>query len=113
VSAHKNSQNTDQNVTHTISSVVCVLQILCSVLFSDKLCRRSLRMANLVTTWCQMYIRSSLTTRSDINFPFSPVVSNGQSETHAAVRYLLHSSWLVCGFDSDENCTHFVCEMAA
>jgi hypothetical protein len=45
-------------------------------------------MANLVTTWCQMYI-SSLSTRSDAN---SAVLSCGQSETHATLRYLFYSS---------------------
>jgi hypothetical protein len=48
-------------------------------------------MANLVTTWCQMYM-SSLPARSDANSPFFPVLSRGQSETHAAVRYLFYSS---------------------
>jgi hypothetical protein len=48
-------------------------------------------MANPVTTWCQMYV-SSLPTRRDGNFPFCPILSCGQSETHAAVRYLLYSS---------------------
>ena len=48
-------------------------------------------MANLVTTWCQMYI-SSLPTRSDANSPFSSLLSCGQNETHAAVRYLFYGS---------------------
>lgn len=48
-------------------------------------------MANLVTTWCQIYI-SSLPARSDANSPFSPVLSRGQSETRAAFRYLFYSS---------------------
>jgi hypothetical protein len=65
-----------------------VLQLWCSVLFSEKLFRSTLRMANLVTTWCQMYIRSSLQTRSDANSPFSC----GQNEIHTAVRLFLDSS---------------------
>jgi hypothetical protein len=48
-------------------------------------------MANLVTTWCQICI-ISLPVRSDANSPFSPVLSPGQSETCAAVRYLFYVS---------------------
>jgi hypothetical protein len=55
----------------------------------------------------------TLPTRSDINFRFSPVVSDGQSEKRAAVIYFLGGSWLVYGFDSNEYCICSVYEMAA
>jgi hypothetical protein len=38
-----------------------------------------------------MYI-ISLLTRSDANSPISPVLSRGQSDSHAAVGYLFYSS---------------------
>jgi len=108
----EHSQNTDQHLMHTVTSVVCCRY--CVVYCLVRSCVEVVRGWQTLAPPGARCTSVLLPTRHDANFPFSPVLSCGQSETHATVRYLLYSSAVLGLFvDSDENCTHFVYEMAA
>jgi len=86
----EHSQNTDQHLMHTVTSVVCCRY--CVAYYLVRSC------VEVVWGWQTLSppgarCTSVLYQQEEMpNFPFCPVLSRGQSETHAAVRYLLYSS---------------------
>jgi len=109
----EHSQNTDQHLKHTVTSVVCCRY--CVVYYLVRSC------VEVVWGWqtlsppgarcvSVLYQQEGMPTFRSLQYS---LVDKVRHMLLLDICYTVCSSWLVCGFDSGENCPHFVYEMAA